>query len=198
MKKLSITLLLRRLLYYSAENIAVHPRPILHGGISWSWNSVRIFRGVFTGSISPSPHLSRMRALEDPTFICPLGVALLAWGQFRAWSGAAPVTRPATPKFWEESGEVYGCRKLYDDLLDHSATCCRSGCAADRPCQTQSETGYKRPSHQMVAASASSRDDNQPFRSNQAERDFGRRMPTTEVPGGEHEARSSVPMGLVR
>jgi putative transposase len=25
---------------------------------------------------------------------------------------------------WEESGKVYGYRKLHDDLLDHGETCC--------------------------------------------------------------------------
>ncbi len=27
-------------------------------------------------------------------------------------------------KAWEESGKVYGYRKLHDDLLDHGETCC--------------------------------------------------------------------------
>ena len=27
-------------------------------------------------------------------------------------------------RFWNDSGKVYGYRKLHDDLLDHDETCC--------------------------------------------------------------------------
>jgi putative transposase len=46
---------------------------------------------------------------------------------------------------WEESGKVYGYRKLHDDLLDHGETCCPNRVARlTRIAGIKAQIGYKR------------------------------------------------------
>lgn len=46
---------------------------------------------------------------------------------------------------WEESGRVYGYRKLHDDLLDHGETCCPNRVARlTRIAEIKAQIGYKR------------------------------------------------------
>ena len=46
---------------------------------------------------------------------------------------------------WEESGRVYGYRKLHDDLLDHGETCCPNRVARlTRIAGIKAQIGYKR------------------------------------------------------
>ena len=46
---------------------------------------------------------------------------------------------------WEESGKVYGYRKLHDDLLDHGETCCLNRVARlTRIAGIKAQIGYKR------------------------------------------------------
>lgn len=46
---------------------------------------------------------------------------------------------------WNDSGKVYGYRKLHDDLLDHSATCCPNRVARfTRLAGIRAQVGYKR------------------------------------------------------
>lgn len=46
---------------------------------------------------------------------------------------------------WEESGRVYGYRKLHDDLLDHGETCCPNQVARlRRIAGIKAQIGYKR------------------------------------------------------
>lgn len=46
---------------------------------------------------------------------------------------------------WNDSGKVYGNRKLYDDLLDHGETCCLNRVARlTRLAGIKARIGYKR------------------------------------------------------
>ncbi|PLU48404.1 hypothetical protein BMJ25_12845 [Sinorhizobium medicae] len=55
-------------------------------------------------------------------------------------------------KSWEESGKVYGYRKLHDDLLDQGETCCPNGVARlPRLAGIKAQIGYKRPPASMAA-----------------------------------------------
>jgi putative transposase len=48
-------------------------------------------------------------------------------------------------KAWEDSGKVYGCRKLHDDLLDQGETCCLNRVARlARQAGIKAQIGYKR------------------------------------------------------
>lgn len=48
-------------------------------------------------------------------------------------------------KSWEESGKVYGYRKLHDDLLDQGGTCCPNRIARlPRLAGIKAQIGYKR------------------------------------------------------
>jgi len=55
-------------------------------------------------------------------------------------------------KSWEESGKVYGYRKLHDDLLDQGETCCPNRVARlTRIAGIKAQTGYKRRPASMAA-----------------------------------------------
>lgn len=48
-------------------------------------------------------------------------------------------------KAWEDSGKVYGYRKLHDDLLDQGETCCPNRVARlSRLAGIKAQIGYKR------------------------------------------------------
>ena len=48
-------------------------------------------------------------------------------------------------KAWNDSGKVYGYRKLHDDLLDHGETCCPNRVARlTRLAGIRAQIGYKR------------------------------------------------------
>ena len=70
-----------------------------------------------------------------------------AWLQTPLSKRACEDKRQIDPlrKVWEESGKVYGYRKLHDDLLDHGETCCPNRVARlTRIAGIKTQIGYKR------------------------------------------------------
>ena len=56
-------------------------------------------------------------------------------------------------KAWNDSGTVYGYRKLHDDLLDHGETCCPNRVARlTRLASIRAQVGYKRRPGSTVAS----------------------------------------------
>lgn len=75
------------------------------------------------------------------------------YSEFYAWL-KSPLSRRANEdkrqtdlllKAWEESGKVYGYRKMYDDLIDQGEMCCPNRAARlTRPAGIKAQIGYKR------------------------------------------------------